>query len=388
MAGLCLPRAPGEDPWIDERSRPESATHASLPLQQPLLRSVDLPVAVPRRILWALWLFGGLLLVAGSYLAWGRGRTPPIAGPRAVASLEEVVLGGDPQWILVRGADREAPVVLFLHGGPGMPAMYLAHDFQRPLERDVVMVHWDRLGAGKSYEAGLRYDEFTVRRTLDDTHELAEALRDRFGGERIYLVGHSWGSYLGILAAAERPDLYAAYVGTGQMAEGEGAVLRWRRDWLRDRARRDGDAELLERLGEGAEVTEDDLFRYGGELHGSRSFWPILLTGLLAPEYTLGDVANVRKGASRLETRMRGDDLPLRRRVSSLEIPVFFFLGRHDANTPSPQAAAYLRKLDAPSKEVVWFDDSAHFPFWEQPERFHQAMLDVLERVGPRGRRR
>lgn len=315
----------------------------------------------------------GLLVVTIA----GRGRTPGIAGPHAIATLEQIELGGDPQWILIRGKDIRAPVVLFLHGGPGMPAMYLAYDFQRPLEEDFVVVHWDRLGAGKSYRAGLDHERFTLRRTLDDAHELAQHLRRRFGRDRIYLVGHSWGSYLGIVAAAERPSLYAAYIGVAQVAGSQQAIIAWRRNWARRQATTAGDDTLLARLADGGAVTEDDLFRHGGEIAGAQSFWPILLTGLASPEYTLRDVFNVRRGVGRVNIAMTGDELSLEERVPAVPLPTFFFLGRQDANTPAPLAAAYLDQLQAPLKRVVWFDASAHFPFWEQPARFHEAMLEA-----------
>jgi len=318
-----------------------------------------------------------LLLVLLVVLVFGRGRTPVIEGAHAVATLEQVELGGDRQWILIRGRDARAPVLLFLHGGPGMPAMYMAHDFQRPLEEDFVVVHWDRLGAGKSYEAGLSHDRFTLRRTVDDTHKLAEHLRRRFGRERIYLVGHSWGTYLGMLAAAERPELYAAYVGVAQVAGTHEAVDAWRRDWAQHHPSAAADEALQARLAAGARVTEDDLFRHGGELVDSRSFWPIVLAGLGSAEYTLRDVFNVRRAVSRVNARMVGDEEPLDQRIAALPLPTFFLLGRHDANTPGALAVAYLETLQAPLKHVVWFEDSAHFPFWEQPNRFHETMLEI-----------
>ena len=103
------------------------------------------------------------------------------------------------QRILIRGWNASKPVLFFLHGGPGMPAMYLAHDCQQELEKDFVVVHWDRRGAGKSYASGVE-GKRTVRQTLDDTYELTRLLQKRFGQKRMYLVGHSWGSYIGMLA--------------------------------------------------------------------------------------------------------------------------------------------------------------------------------------------
>lgn len=162
----------------------------------------------------------GLLSLGGAVreLVVLRGRTPAIDAPRSVASLERPRIGGVEQWVLVRGRDRDAPVLLFLHGGPGMPSMFLAHAFQSSLERDFVVVHWDRRGAAKSFAARLPASGLSVGRTLEDTYELTRALRDRFGRRQIYLVGHSWGSYLGLLAVRSHPEHYAAFIGTGQLA--------------------------------------------------------------------------------------------------------------------------------------------------------------------------
>jgi pimeloyl-ACP methyl ester carboxylesterase len=313
-----------------------------------------------------------------------RGRTPGLPGPRSVASLEKIRLGGVEQWVLIRGRDRDKPVLLFLHGGPGMPAMFLAHAFQRELERDFVVVHWDRRGAGKSFDAASDRTGLSVSRTLEDTYELTRLLRTRFGRDRIYLAGHSWGSYLGLLAVRGHPEYYLAFVGIGQMAGDRRQVDALRREFLFRAAAETGDPKLRARLAAPpVEVTEDDLFRYGGELYASRSFLPILMTGLRAPEYTLRDVANVKKGSDLVGREMMYDiePRPLEGEISSLDAPVFFLLGRHDFNTPSQLAAECLDRLSAPLKGVVWFEKSAHFPFFEEPERFHAEMLRIDGRV-------
>ncbi len=308
-----------------------------------------------------------------------RGRTPSIIEANAVASLEEVRLGGADQWILIRGHDRNKPVLLFLHGGPGMPAMFLAHAFQRELEHDFVVVHWDRRGAGRSFEAAQPLESLTVRRTLDDAFELTRLLRERFKQDRIMLVGHSWGSYLGLLAIREHPEYYAAYVGTGQIAGSKAEVQLQRREFLTHDASATGDTALLKRLAGGSDPTEDDLFRHGVELYGARSFWPLLRTGLLAPEYTLWDALNVKRGADLVGREMRYGTLPRPHEgeVLAVDVPVFFMLGRNDLNTPSVLAAKYLERLQAPVKELTWFEQSAHFPFFEEPKRFHMEMVRI-----------
>jgi len=281
--------------------------------------------------------------------------------------------------------------------------MFLAHAFQRELERDFVVVHWDRRGAGKSFRAQSRTPGLSVSQTLADTHELTRSLRERFGQPRIYLVGHSWGSYLGLLAVQGHPEYHAAFVGTGQMAGTRNEEQTLRREFLYRAAKEAGDSELQLRAADAsAEITEDDLFRSGGELYASRTFWPILRTGLGAPEYTLRDVLNVKRGADLVGREMKYDIVPRpsEGEIQTIDVPVFFFLGRHDFNTPSQLAAEYLDRLDAPLKGLVWFEQSAHFPFFEEPSRFHREMLGTAQAVvgfwknradseiaAPRGRR-
>ena len=330
---------------------------------------------------------GGLLLLLVILVAvefvFTRGDTPPIVDssgeplPGSVASLERLQIGGAEQYVLIRGHDQNKPVLLFLHGGPGMPAMYLAHAFQRELERDFVVVHWDRRGAGKSYHALPPTDTPTVRQTLEDTYELTRHLRQRFGQDKIYLVGHSWGTYLGLLAANERPEYYRAYVGMGQMSADTARTYAVMRDFVLRAATAAGDSAVVAWIRSGGNANEDDLFRYGAELYAERSFWPILRLGLEAPEYTLFDVLNVPRGAQRLNRIMRYDviDGSRDREVLRFEIPIAFFLGRHDFNTPSVLAEEYLQNIDAPLKRLVWFEEAAHFPFLEEPERFHSELL-------------
>lgn len=343
-----------------------------------------------RRVLFGITAVFVAILGAGIYeFALSRGRTSRIEDPRGVSALEKIRLGGADQWILVRGRDRAKPVLLFLHGGPGMPAMFLAHVFQPAWEKDFVVVHWDRRGAGKSYAAGRRPGALTVRRTLEDAFELTRLLRERFKQDRIHLVGHSWGSYLGLLAVREHPEYYAAFIGTGQLAGTRAEVRAFRLDFLRRAARERDDRELLARIaGDDAEAGENDLFRYGGELAAARSFWPILKAGLGAREYTLRDVLNVKKGADLVDRGMVYDvaPKPLEGEVPAFDVPVFFFLGRHDLNTPSPLAAEYLARLAAPLKGVVWFEASSHFPFFEEPERFCLELIKVQDAVEGRAK--
>ncbi len=334
-------------------------------------------------LLWA----GVVVIAAAAWITYEfvltRGSTPAIVDsrgrpvPNSIAELDRIDLGGAAQWTLIRGWSRENPVVLFLHGGPGMSSMYLAHAFQRPLERQFTVVQWDRRGAGKSHDGCAA--SYSVRQTLEDTYELTRRLRRRFGQRRIYLVGHSWGTYLGLLAVREHPEYYRAYVGVAQMTPDTALDRAAERRALAARALAVGDADFSRAIASGSRrPTEDDLFRYGGELWGHSSYFPILWTGLWAPEYTLADVFRVPRGPACVGPRMHYDvDPGLATDSLRLAIPVYFFAGAHDLNTPPGLARAYLERIAAPLRRFVLFENSAHFPFLEEPNRFREE----LERV-------
>ena len=341
-------------------------------------------MAAARLLKYLLLGVGAFILTAVAVIAFDfaflRGQTPAIKGERSIAALEEIELGGVKQWILVRGLDRGNPVILFLHGGPGMPAMYLAHAWQSQLERDFIVVHWDRRGAGKSFAAASDGSRLTVSQTLADTFELTRLLLDRFDRDRIYLVGHSWGSYLGLLAVREHPEYYAAFIGTGQVTGDPARTTAVQREFLVRAANRVGKPEEAQRfVAPDYRITESDLFRYGAELHDATSLWPILSTGLRAREYTFSDAINLRKGAQFIGREMVYDVEPHQQEgeVAAVDIPVFMMLGRYDFNSPSPLAAEYLDRLQSPLKKLVWFDKSAHFPFFEEPERFHEEFRSM-----------
>jgi pimeloyl-ACP methyl ester carboxylesterase len=300
--------------------------------------------------------------------------------PDSVASLETVNLGGVRQYVLIRGVSRRNPVVLFLHGGPGMPSMYLAHKFQRSLEKDFVVVHWDRRGAGKTYTADTPPDSMSVTQEVSDTLELVNLLRSRFAQSKVYLVGHSYGSYLGMIVVQRHPEVFHAYVGIGQLAYAgaRNSVIQDR--WIRAQAERRGFGRLVRSLDEHAPINREKwLFRFGGELHHSKSFSALLWIGLRAPEYTLRDALNVQRGVSFTHRHLRYDAVvgELSDAVSRVEIPVYFFTGRFDLTDPFENTEEYAAKLDAPRKEIVWFEESAHFPFLEEPEKFTQEMNRV-----------
>jgi len=258
--------------------------------------------------------------------------------------------------------------------------MYLAHEFQRPLEDDFVVVQWDRRGAGKTYKEDTPPELMRVTQEVADTKELVELIGSRFGQPKVYLVGHSYGSYLGMIVAHWYPELFHAYVGIGQVAHSEKRNREVQDRWIREQARARKNEDLLKQMDANAPIDREKwLFRYGGELRNKTSFGSLLFIGLRAPEYSLMDALNVRKGVSFTGRNMKYDAIEgdLIDAVQELEVPAFFFTGRHDYTDPFELTEEYASRLHAPRKELVWFEESAHFPFLEEPEKFAREMKRV-----------
>ncbi len=304
--------------------------------------------------------------------------TAPIFAANAIAELRSLNVNGDEQYLLLRGRDRRLPVLLFVHGGPGMPAMYLAHDFQRELEENFVMVHWDQRSSGKSFKPDASADQLSTSVLLDDMDVVVDFLREQLDAERIWIAGHSHGSYLGVLYARRQEEKVCAFVGIGQVTDNSAAspASSLQRSFLDDRREQLG-------LDPGVAIDnanlEELLFRSGSELYGETSFVPLLLSGLMAPEYSLRDSLNVAKGSS-FSSRHMQYDMPRDLLASEWEfsIPVALVMGRHDMVTPTELAREYFDRLEAPSK--AWFnvEEAAHFPHFEKPERF-SAILSGLK---------
>ena len=164
-----------------------------------------------------------LFAAAGVLLSVSPGHIRPVTDtsgkpiPESIAEKTRVPINGAEQGMVIRCANPANPVLLFVHGGPGLPEYFL--DATRPtrLEREFTVVWWDQRGAGLSYRAGSSAESMTVEQFVDDTIAVTDYLRERFGQDKNYLLGHSWGSAVGIRAAARAPERYRAYIGMGQI---------------------------------------------------------------------------------------------------------------------------------------------------------------------------
>lgn len=165
----------------------------------------------------------------------------------SLVTLEKISLGGINQWISIRTKDIQNPILLYLHGGPGTPVMPLFRHFQAPLENYFIVIQWDQRGAGKSFSWHIPKESMTIEQFISDLHELIVLLCKRFNKEKIYLMGHSWGSVLGIKIVQRYPQLFHAYIGVGQASntiETEKIMYRF----VLNKSKELGDKKAVKRL--------------------------------------------------------------------------------------------------------------------------------------------
>ncbi len=298
-----------------------------------------------------------------------------------MASLEKLRIGGVEQWLLIRGADRKKPVLLFIHGGPGLPLMSLAHDFESGLEQDFVVVQWDQRDAGKSYSRSVEETTLNEQQFVADAAAVIQLLQHRFHQQKIFLVGHSWGSYLAMRVAQQYPEWVAAYIGVGQMAF-RSEVSALQRRFVQAEAQRRGIEVPAGDYSDNARL-HAWVVRFGGDIYFAHSKLTPIAMALAAREYSPADYARVVLGFSTyhevLPPRLWDADPAVS--IQQLDVPVYIFAGERDYICPTVLAGRYFQQLRAPRKRLIIMRDAAHFPFLERPAEFATAMRQVAADV-------
>jgi proline iminopeptidase len=320
-----------------------------------------------------------------------------IVSGKGVEELLEIPIGGTRQWISVRGRDRQNPILLMIHGGPASPEMPTSWWFQGGWEDYFTVVQWDQRGAGKTYDAN---DPTVIRPTLSleritaDAVEVVQYLRSRYGKKKIFVLGHSWGSLVGLKLAHEHPEWLYAYVGMGQVINGA----------LGEHVGYEKTLRVAETTGNTRAVKELKLIAPYPNADGSLPLdkinqertWSVAFGGLtwgrtsldyytdleqFAPEYTEADVAAIDKGSRLSLGPLLPDFINFDySKVLEWHCPIVIFAGRHDFTTPSSVVADWFARIHAPKKKFIWFENSAHMIMVEEPGRM---LVHLVEDVRP-----
>jgi proline iminopeptidase len=326
-----------------------------------------------------------------------------IATRDGVEELLEIPVGGTKQWISVRGRNRHNPILLMIHGGPASPDIPTSWSFQDGWEDFFTVVQWDQRGSGKTYNANdpaLIAPTLSLERITKDAAEVVQYLRRRYDKEKVFVLGHSWGSLVGLQLAQRHPELLFAYVGMGQVISGlENERVSYALTLAQAEATHN--ATAVQELKAIAPYPEPDgsipiekviierkwSSTFGGLVHGRDGVGHFLNLAELAPDYSAEDVAAIEKGSElslpHLLPEVARFDYT---QVTHFTCPVIIFAGRYDTTTPSQVPAEWLTRVSAPSKRLIWFENSAHMMMAEEPGRMLLHLVqDVLPLATPPG---
>jgi pimeloyl-ACP methyl ester carboxylesterase len=307
--------------------------------------------------------------------------------PGSIAVMETVPIGGILQSVWLRGTARSNPPLILLHGGPGASEPALFRHFNSELEQHFLVVYWEQRGTGRSYYADIPPQSMTIDQFVRDLDELVDWVRQRFGKDKVFLLGHSWGTVPGTIYAYRHPEKVAAYVGVAQIADvPEARRLSW--EFAISEAKKRGNTGAisdLEAIGPPPYSSVDELLatgkwieRFGGVFHVGLSTGKLIWAALGTDEANLVDLVKFGQG-NRFSLVHLEDEisrLSLRANYRSFRVPVFFLLGRYDMNTPAVLAEQYFDTIEAPCKHLIWFEKSAHNPPYEQPDEFNKVITE------------
>ena len=311
-----------------------------------------------------------------------------LRSPRSVDEARFVRIGAIDQWVTIRGRDRDNPVLLFLHGGPGDVTNPWAFALFAAWEERFTVVQWDQRGAGRTFrKTGPSIaPTLTLDRMTQDGIELTEYLLEHLGKDKVIVVAHSFGSIIGLRMVRARPDLFSAYVGTGQVADGRRS-LSAAHEALLEKARALGNRQALEELGRHGPPSSPSHPGYGVQRRWANAFegadhflfGTIGLT-LVAPGYSAQDINDSAEGQMLSGERLVPQTSSLGAADLGLvfEVPVFIFQGAEDFTTPNELARRYLDSIAAPRKAFVSIEGGGHFAVFMKSDRFLEELVRRL----------
>jgi pimeloyl-ACP methyl ester carboxylesterase len=315
----------------------------------------------------------------------------PVAG--SISEKTFVTIGGIRQGMIIKSKNIQNPVLLYLHGG--IPDYFLTQNYPTGLEDYFTVVWWEQRGSGLSYNASIQPESITLNQLISDTKEVTNYLRKRFSKEKIFLMGRSGGSFIGVHVAAQSPELYHAYIGMARMSNQlESERLAY--EYMVEQYEVKGDKKMLRKL-KSAPVTlingtpDSYLLVRDKAMHslgiGTTHEMNSIITGIFLPsltckDYTLSEKVNMWRGKARAgvhplwKTVLSSD---LSKQVPELKIPVYFFHGIYDYTVSYSLAKDFFEKLKAPVKGFYTFELSAHSPMFEEPGKVEKILsADIL----------
>lgn len=313
--------------------------------------------------------------------------------PGSIAIIETVNINGMDQRMIIRGRDTTKPVLLYLHGGPGTPEFPFVRQFNSGIEDLFVVCYWDQRGSGLSYAKNIPSTTMTLQQFVEDAARVSEYLINKFNREKIYLLGHSWGTMLGSYTVHKYSEYFYAFISVGQVAE----QIRSENisyNFVLEKARESQDKSAvreLEKIGPPPYYDQKEAIdkmiierkyvtQYGGAVKKGNLYPQAIKSMFYCREYSLRDKINFIKGM-RFTLNYLWDVIQksnLFKDIPSQKIPVYIIHGTSDYQTSYTVAKEYFDSLQAPVKRFFAFENSAHSPIFEEPEKFEMILREIL----------
>jgi pimeloyl-ACP methyl ester carboxylesterase len=322
--------------------------------------------------------------------------------PNGISEIQYLEIINTRQFLLIRGMDVDNPVLLFLHGGPGATETSMLRKYNSDLEKHFTIVYWDQRNAGKSYDKKFPAEEIRVQKYNQDVDSLVSYLKKRFQKEKILLVGHSWGTRLGMYAIQRHPENFMAYVGVAQeISSYEGELISYQ--YALSRAKELNNTKALKKLDEIGEPRSGDytkmyktgiqgfwdqkrmLMNLGGDSYKKGIYLDWIFSVWFSREYTFFDVLKFMKTFKYSSDNIVHDpdynNIDFFKQIPKVEIPVFFISGNYDYILPWTLVEKYCDSLEAPHKEFIKFEKSGHNPAFEEPDMFNDEIIRIYNLV-------
>ena len=313
--------------------------------------------------------------------------------PGSISLIETMNINGLKQRMIIRGKDTTKPVLLYLHGGPGDPEFPFVSYFNSGIEDMFVVCYWDQRGAGLSYSKAIPPETMTLNQFVEDAGKVSEYIIKKFRRKKIYLLGHSWGTMLGAFTANKYPEYFYAFIAVGQVGDQiRSENISYNFVLARARELKDTKAiQALEKIGNPPYsdpgealrkmlIERKYIIKYGGAVKKGNLYQEAVKPLFFCREYTFGDKINYLKGM-KLSKEYLWDVIMktnLFKAVPSQKIPVYILQGTSDYQTSYAIAKEYFDSLQAPVKKFYSFDNSAHSPIFEEPQKFESVLKEIL----------
>jgi pimeloyl-ACP methyl ester carboxylesterase len=318
-----------------------------------------------------------LILFVSAFLAEGKSKT--VVHHQQMDSLYDITLNGCQQKILVQSNNTDKPILLYLHGGPGSTIMLRSHVFSDRLKNDFIFVNWDQRGTALSYHEGMDTTQISEEQIRADALELIRYLLAKYHQKKVYLIGHSFGSVIGLQLVANHPEFFHAYIGVGQVAYDWNKSVDISYKWLHNQLVKANDTTGLKRIEADTFPYIDLITKYGGHHRLSLDLDSMIRS---SPYYFDGYLNLLHKGKD-FSVKYMGKypqkQKEMNKSIWEIPVPLYFFEGVNDhVLACAPELVVeYCKKVKAPKKEIIWFEKSAHYICVEEPDKFQDELIRI-----------